>query len=318
MSVDDLVTPHDHVVNIYDVDVDVVTAVTEFLGDGLRRGEGIVLIATAEHRGAIDDGLARQGVDLTRARAESRYQSLDAAELLATFMVDGVPARALFVEVVGGLLTRITGSGRTVRAFGEMVALLWDEGNVSGAIELESLWNDLARHQSFSLYCAYPMPSLGGRSDLHAVAGVCDRHSRVVPPASYTSTAPAAADEGRDDERTKMFVPVPTAVRATRRFVRDTLAEWGEEQLVPDAELVASELATNAVLHATSPFLATVRRSGARLWIGIHDISPDVAEQRAPSADLSSGRGLTLIADLSTRWGVDTTPDGKVVWAELG
>ena len=55
-------------------------------------------------------------------------------------------------------------NGRRVRAFGEMVALLWSEGNQAAAIRLEELWNELALSQTFCLFCAYSMDSLGGRS----------------------------------------------------------------------------------------------------------------------------------------------------------
>ena len=77
-------------------------------------------------------------------------------------MVDGSPERERFNEVMGGVLPSVSDGRSRVRAFGEMVALLWAEGNLQRAIRLEELWNDLQKAHSFSLFCAYPMHGFGG------------------------------------------------------------------------------------------------------------------------------------------------------------
>ena len=87
-------------------------------------------------------------------------------------MRDGTPDPVAFASVIGAALDDLTGSG-PVHAFGEMVALLWDEGNVTAAIELESLWNDLAEHRTFSLYCAYSMSSSRGSRAISRRRSAC-------------------------------------------------------------------------------------------------------------------------------------------------
>jgi signal transduction histidine kinase len=117
--------------------------------------------------------------------------AVDAAETLAKFMLDGWPDAARFAEVAGGLIERVRtvsgGEARRVAAFGEMVALLWIEGNADAAIRLEELWNDLARTHAFSLRCAYPMSSFcrGEHGDL--LLKICAEHSVVIPGESYTT-----------------------------------------------------------------------------------------------------------------------------------
>ena len=238
---------HDHVVSFYDDDDDLIAEVSQFVASGLRDGDAVVVVATDAHLAGLDTGLARRGLDADLARTRGEYVCLDAAETLAKFMVGEAPDAERFTRAVGGVIDRAAAGGRRVRAFGEMVALLWDAGNVLGAVELESHWNELARTREFSLYCAYRLASLTGGGDLTAANLVCELHSDVVPPLSYGSGATAAGRVVGAEEARELFVPVPSAVKAARRFVHSTLAAWGEQDLLDDAGLIASELATNAL-----------------------------------------------------------------------
>jgi len=82
-------------------------------------------------------------------------------------------------------------------------------------------------------------------------------------------------------------------------------------------ELLLSELATNAINHARSPFSVVVRYDGQRLRIDVEDSSPLVPLMRTPSSDDTGGRGLLLVDALAAAWGVTPRPDGKRVWFEL-
>src|SRR3954447_20662011 len=106
----------------------------------------------------------------------------DAEELLAEFMVEGLPDPALFQTSVGKLLNE-SGStaysqGASLVVFGEMVAVLWDEGNRVGALALEHLWNDLLNNQAFHLHCAYPRALFS--QDEAGIFNICESHSHVV------------------------------------------------------------------------------------------------------------------------------------------
>lgn len=311
------VAPHDHAVNFYDHDADVVAEVARYVADGLANGERVIVVATAAHRAELDDVLVQHGTDAVRARVTGGYLPLDAAETLATFMVDGSPDRDRFLTHIGDLIGAAAEGGHAVRVFGEMVALLWADGNVAGAIALESLWNEIAQLRQFSLLCAYSLPVLGDDPDLASVSRVCDLHSSVSAPRSYTSVAATADLIEPVAERSEVFVPVPEAVPAVRRFITQVLESWGEPALVPAATLVASELATNAIRHASSPFRASASWLDAVVRIAIEDVDPGNPELVHADPSEFSGRGVAIVADLSQRWGYDRLPTGKVVWSEL-
>jgi anti-sigma regulatory factor (Ser/Thr protein kinase) len=306
---------HAHAVSFYDDDSELADVVGRFVADGLRAREAVVVIATPQHRESIDEFLADQGIDPAQARADGAYAALDASQTLDVFMVEQTPHADRFHAFMSGVLDRARARGTTVRAFGEMVALLWERGDVSGAITLESMWNDLAEQQPFSLHCAYPTFALD-RADLGDVSRICALHSAVLPPRSYASTtAPATTREGL--RCSEVFVPAPGAITAVRHFVRLVLESWGHDDLVWDASVVASELATNAVRHGNSPFRATVDRAPGGVRIGVEDIGPGQPQLRNATVDDVNGRGIAIVHELSDRWGFEELGAGKITWAEL-
>jgi anti-sigma regulatory factor (Ser/Thr protein kinase) len=111
----------------------------------------------------------------------------------------------------------------------------------------------------------------------------------------------------------------PRAASAARRAVGATLRSWRLEVLCADAELVVSELVTNAVIHAPGPTsrqLRIVRRdAGVRLVVS--DGSPSPPSIRTLNDGRSGGRGLRIVATLASAWGYDRHADGKQVWADL-
>lgn len=183
-SADGDTVDHGHLVQFYESDSFLSETVGEYIVEGLDAGETTIVVATKEHRQAIDEVVGDGELDLQELRNEGRYILLDAAEVLSRFMVDGEPEPALFSAAVGSVIARAAEAGRGVRIFGEMVALLWDDGNVQGAIRLEELWNELAEAHPFSLLCAYRIQDLG--TDTEAFHEVCAQHSRVIPAESYT------------------------------------------------------------------------------------------------------------------------------------
>jgi hypothetical protein len=113
----------------------------------------------------------------------------------------------------------------------------------------------------------------------------------------------------------RRLAPHPTAPRAARDLVSRTLLEWRLSQQIPDACLVVSELVTNAMIHAGTDIdlaLAEHRRS---VRIAVRDYSHDLPVEQQGRSD-EHGRGLGIVAELATAWGVLPRADGgKVVWA---
>jgi anti-sigma regulatory factor (Ser/Thr protein kinase) len=123
----------------------------------------------------------------------------------------------------------------------------------------------------------------------------------------------------RDELR---LAPTATAPAAARLYVRDVLQYWRlalpDEDVIDRAELLADELVTNAVVHARTPLRVRLELRGDVLLIGVHDGSPRLLRAVAHDPEAESGRGLRLVEQLSTAWGVRRRPDdGKVVWCTL-
>jgi GAF domain-containing protein/anti-sigma regulatory factor (Ser/Thr protein kinase) len=132
-------------------------------------------------------------------------------------------------------------------------------------------------------------------------------------------TAPAHAPTDALPGVERAFIGYPATVGCARRFVADVLSGWDARDLGDSAELVVSELVTNAIMHTPSRLRLRMRRlPGGRVWIGVQDESDRLPTQRPPSDDDLGGRGLMIVELLSDRWGVTpSTPGGKTVWAEL-
>jgi PAS domain S-box-containing protein len=181
---------HGHVVQFYSEEKFLLEELSQFIGTALRAGSSAVIIATRDHEDNLWQRLSSQGIDLAEAVAEGRYVVLDAAETLARLMAGGVPDTVRFSEVLSGVLSRAGSAARDenhrVVAFGEMVALLWAEGRLEAAIQVEKLWNQLARAHSFSLRCAYPMQGFCREEHADSLLRICEEHSGVVPDETYS------------------------------------------------------------------------------------------------------------------------------------
>ena len=174
------VGPHAHAVQFYAHDGHLLDLLTRFVGTALITGDVALVLATRAHRDGLAKRLRARGLDLRVPRAEGRFVALDAEAMLAKLMRNDKPDATLFTEVVGGLVGRIAAGGARphIAAFGDMVAILWAQGRHESAIQLEAMWNDLAKQHAFALCCAYPMAGFGNR---HAAPfmKICAAHSHV-------------------------------------------------------------------------------------------------------------------------------------------
>lgn len=172
------ISPCEHAMQVYGDDEVFMEALEGFIGAGLRAGEAAIVIATPEHLEGLEGRLARHGIDVDAARFEKRYLGLPADRILRDFMVDGWPDEERFHEVVSTLLHKVRAEGRRVRAFGEMVAILWAQGHAAATVRLEHLWNKLCEKEHFPVFCAYP--KAGFTTDpASGLAQLCAAHSRV-------------------------------------------------------------------------------------------------------------------------------------------
>jgi|HubBroStandDraft_6_1064221.scaffolds.fasta_scaffold81757_2 anti-sigma regulatory factor (Ser/Thr protein kinase) len=306
----------EHVVKLYEEEAELLDTVVAYLSAAAHSDEVAIVIATEQHRQAFQSKLEAMGIDLARARADDRFIVLDAASTMATFVSEGQIDHHAFHQTIGGLVRKAAELGRGVRAYGEMVALLWDAGDVLAAIELETLWNDLARELSFSLLCSYPMSSVSGSEHAEALHRVCELHSSVVD--SREDSSPENPEPAFKIDISAAYGAERDAPGHARRMMVAELRRCGyRNTVVQDAALVLSEMATNAILHAGSPFLVSVRHEDQMLRIAVRDGSPLVCVMPEQGLIARSGHGLGLIDAVTARWDVEATSDGKVVWADL-
>jgi signal transduction histidine kinase len=181
----------DHRVQFYDSDDFLALTVANFLDEGIRGGQPLVVIATEAHRVSFTSQLKSKGHDVDRVSGSGQLMLLDARDTLDKFMVGTAPDAGRFKTVVGAALqsARDLGGGNAVlRLYGEMVDLLWRDGNTEGALHLEQLWNDLANTYEFSLLCAYAMGNFYRSSDAEHFQAVCHQHTHVTPTERYLSS----------------------------------------------------------------------------------------------------------------------------------
>ena len=158
----------EHVVQFYQSDQALLTRnVTDFLSEGLKQGEAALVITTTERNAAFARELRESGVDFDAAIQKRELLFADAQQTLQRFMVDGRPDWLRFQRTIEALLREIRPQTdrNGLRAYGDMVGLLWQQRQYEAAIQLERFWNKLMTVHSFHLFCAYPIDVFGSDFD---------------------------------------------------------------------------------------------------------------------------------------------------------
>ena len=136
------------------------SAVGQFVETGLRRGNGVVVIASVLHTEELFDRLVERRIDVGSFLRCGQLVVRDAEAMLATIMRGGMPDEGAFRRAIGCALESVHAFGRPApRAYGEMVNLLWRAGQSAAALRLEGFWNELARLYPFGLFCGYMLDS---------------------------------------------------------------------------------------------------------------------------------------------------------------
>ena len=177
-----------HTVQFYENEHFLSAAVADFLADGIAVGQPLVVIATQPHREAFMLRLKSRGLDTEYAARSGYLTMLDAHEMLAHFMDGPMPDVTRFNSTVGSVIRKSlsVSTHSCVRAYGEMVDVLWKDGNTDGAIRVEELWNELAKTHSFSLLCAYAMGNFYKEAHSSDFERICRNHAHVIPAEGYT------------------------------------------------------------------------------------------------------------------------------------
>lgn len=178
----DTKAPLVHSVHFYETHSALIERLCGITSSALRTGNSVLIVATAAHRTELVKNLKDANVNVRSLAREGRFIMFDARETLATFMTSGLPDADLFNRSVGELLRETSkkaiGAKKGMTVFGEMVALLWDEGNRTGALALEGLWNDALSNRTFHLHCAYPRRFFHDEDS--GMDHICQTHSHVL------------------------------------------------------------------------------------------------------------------------------------------
>jgi hypothetical protein len=155
-------TDFKHTVELYESEQHLLDSLEKYFSAGLRGNETCIVIATETHRNQLRDRLKALGINMDLAELTGQYIEQDAAITLSHFMEKGQLSPSAFSQIIGSMIPHIP--TRPIRAYGEMVTLLWNQGNHAAALQLEELWNNLGRIRNFSLLCSYPKHELESSS----------------------------------------------------------------------------------------------------------------------------------------------------------
>ena len=173
-----------HFVQLYEADeVSLAENVGRYAWEGLRRGEGVLFVVTPEHQDLFARHLAELGADLPSLLEKRQLLFLDAQQTMAEFMVNGQPDWLLFEKAIRSAMRQVRPSDPSdgLRAYGEMVGILWKAKQFAAAIRLEQFWNKLLEQSDFSLYCAYAIDVFGKDFEVANLDGVLCTHTHMVP-----------------------------------------------------------------------------------------------------------------------------------------
>ena len=181
------VAPGHHLLQLYENEKALLDTLEAFAGCGFQARESVVIIATDSHLQELENRLQTKGFDLKILATKGLFLPIKADEALARFMVKDWPDEQRFRSYVTQIIGKAKKGGRQVRAFGEMVAVLWGRGLSGATVRLEHLWDHLVREEKLSLFCAYPKS--GFTQDLRlSLQCICDNHSMVIAGDKMPST----------------------------------------------------------------------------------------------------------------------------------
>jgi hypothetical protein len=177
--------PSDHLVHIYEHEETFLNLLEGFVIAGINNLECVIIIATESHLNALNNRLKAQGFNINSLCQDQQYIPLDANATLSKFMVNGWPDEKLFNTSIAQIVKLAHDRNRQIRAFGEMVTVLWSKGLNGATVHLETLWNRFCASQPFSLFCAYPKAGFT-QSPADSLHKICCAHTKIISSASHS------------------------------------------------------------------------------------------------------------------------------------
>ena len=187
--------PRSHEVEFYSDDAAFVVGFAVFIEAALRAGSAVIVIATELHRKSLLQRLPEHGVDVAAAIEQARYFSLDVADTLSTFMVNDLPDPARCLKVASDLVMEAgktaQGGPPRVAVCGECAPVLCAQGKADAAIQVEHLWDEIARKHEVNILCGYVLNSFQAEQESRVFQRICEEHSAVNFAESATPARPS-------------------------------------------------------------------------------------------------------------------------------
>jgi DNA-binding NarL/FixJ family response regulator len=172
-----------HEAVFYSDDAAFVVGFTRFIEVALRAGNAVIVLATESHRKSFLQRLQEHGVQVAPAIEQGRYVSLDVADALSTFMVNDLPDPARCLEVARDLVMESAKAAQEkapcVAVCGECAPTLWAQGKADAAIQVEHLWDQIARTHEVYILCGYVLSNFQREQESHIFERICADHSAV-------------------------------------------------------------------------------------------------------------------------------------------
>ena len=194
-------TAPDHIVQLYQDQNFLGRAVCRFVGAAFANGDGIILCPTLTHWKAFLPRLEAEGVDVEAARDRGQLTVVYADELLPQFMRDGMPDPDIFRPMAVDVVGRARAAGRypRVRWWGEMVNVLWEQGDVAASMRLEDLFDQyVAKKDNVAIACSFLMDNFKGDIHERLLPRLGTNHSHLIPVEDYARLERAVADALRE------------------------------------------------------------------------------------------------------------------------
>jgi hypothetical protein len=192
--------PRDHIVQLYQDQEFLNRAVCRFAAAAIANGEGVILVPTVAHWDAFRPRMEAQGVDVKAAQERGQLTVVDADTLLPQFMHNAMPDSPVFLGLAADVIARARGDGEypKVRWWGEMVNILWEQGNTAASMSLEDQFDRLAHDHDIAIFCSFVMDNFDG--DVHArmLPRLGENHSHLIPVEDYARLERAVSEALRE------------------------------------------------------------------------------------------------------------------------
>ncbi len=184
-----------HIVQVCQDETSQAEMLTQYVMEGLENSEGIVIIARPALRKAVISKMKEIDLDAQVLKSEGKIKFFDAEFLLSGFLIDGVLDEQAFQQFVASPVLAMQLKYGKVRAFGEMVDVLWKDAQQDLAIELEGWWGELCDKHSFMLLCTYLLDSLDPNNYENSLERICKCHTHLLPINAFNPVANLAVLE---------------------------------------------------------------------------------------------------------------------------